>query len=85
LANVATQAAGVFVTLRDDTGAALGTTTINLPADGHRSFLLSPAYAGTTGKRGTVQFDTPAGGKISVLGLRATPNGTLTTIPVLKK
>ncbi len=85
LANVSTQAASVFVTLRSDTGAVLGTTTINLPAHGHTSFLLSPAYAATTGKRGTVQFDTPAGGSISVLGLRATPSATLTTIPTVPR
>jgi hypothetical protein len=85
LANVVNQAAGVFVVLKDDTGANLGTTTINLPADGHTSFLLTPTYAATAGKRGTVEFDTPSGGAISALGLRATPNATLTTIPVLKK
>ena len=36
----------------------------------------------TSGKRGTIEFDTPPGGQISVLGLRA--NGpALTTLPVL--
>ena len=37
-------------------------------------------------KRGTIEFDTPAGGQISVLGIRTTPLGTtttLTTIPAL--
>ena len=47
------------VVLRDDTGAVLGTPTINLPAQGHTSFLLTPTYAVTAGKRGTVEFDTP--------------------------
>jgi hypothetical protein len=37
------------------------------------------------GKRGTVEFDTPADGQISVLGLHATPTGAITTIPVLAK
>jgi hypothetical protein len=85
LANIANQAAGVFVVLRDDSGALLTTTTINLPAKGHTSFLLTPTYAVTSAKRGTVEFDTPVGGRISALGLRATPNATLTTIPVLPK
>ena len=71
--------------LGDDTGAALGSPTINLPATGHTSFLLTLNYAVTAGKRGTVEFDTPPGGQISALGLRATPAGTLTTIPVLRK
>jgi len=85
LANIVNQNAGVFVVLRDDTGASLGTTTINLKPDGHTSFLLTQTYAATAGKRGTVEFDTPPGGRISALGLRATPNATLTTIPVLTK
>ena len=38
----------------------------------------------TANKRGTIEFDTPAGGQISVLGLRFTPpNNALTTIPAL--
>ena len=38
----------------------------------------------TANKRGTIEFDTPAGGRISVLGLRFTPpNNALTTIPAL--
>ena len=85
LANVTGQAAAVPVILRDDAGTVLGTPTINLPADGHTSFLLTPTYAATAGKRGVVEFDTPAGGRISALGLRATPSGTLTTIPLLAK
>ena len=43
-------------------------------------------YPVTTAKRGTIEFDTPAGGQISVLGIRTTPletTTTLTTIPAL--
>jgi hypothetical protein len=36
----------------------------------------------TANTSGTIEFDTPAGGRISVLGLRFTPpNNALTTIP----
>ena len=85
LANVSNQATNVPVVLRDDTGATLGMATINLPARGHTSFMLTSSYSSVAGKRGTVEFDTPAGTQITVLGLRATPSGTLTTIPVLAK
>jgi len=85
LANLSAQAVSVPVVLRDDQGASLGSPSINLPANGHTSFLLAPIYAATAGKRGTIEFDTPAGGKIAALGLRATPSGTLTTVPVLVK
>jgi hypothetical protein len=85
LANVSSQPAAVPVTIRDDTGATLGTATINLPAQGHTSFMLPSSYAFANGKRGTVEFDTPAGTQISALGLRATSAGAVTTIPVLVK
>ena len=48
--------------------------------------MLSLQYPVTANKRGTIEFDTPAGGQISVLGIRTTPLGssnTLTTIPAL--
>src|SRR5207344_2184964 len=74
--NITGQSAAVPVTLRNDTGAVIGTPVINLSAHGHKAFLLGPTYAATAGKRGTVELDTPANGQISALGLRATPNGT---------
>jgi hypothetical protein len=85
LANVSSQAANVPVIIRDDTGATLGTATIDLAALGHTSFMLATGYPFVTGKRGTVEFDTPAGTQICALGIRATAAGALTTIPVLVK
>jgi hypothetical protein len=85
LANVSNQAANVPVVLRDDTGANLGTAAINLAARGHTSFMLTGNYASVANKRGTVEFDASAGTQISVLGLRATPTGAVTTIPVFAK
>jgi hypothetical protein len=85
LANISNQAVAVPVVLRDDKAAGLGTATINLLAHGHTSFMLTASYASVANKRGTVEFDTPDGAQISVLGLRATPNGAVTTLPVLAK
>ncbi|MEQ1947893.1 MAG: S8 family serine peptidase [Bryobacteraceae bacterium] len=82
VANMAAQAANIVVVIRDDNGTQIGTSTINLPAQGHASFMLNQQYSVTSGKRGTVEFRTPSGGQIAVLGLRA--NGpALTTLPVL--
>jgi hypothetical protein len=82
LANVGGQAANIPVVIRDDTGTQIGKDTIDLPAQGHTSFLLATKYGLTDRKRGTMEFDTPAAGQISGLGLRA--NGkTLTTLPLL--
>jgi len=82
IANLSSLAANINVTIRNDSGTALDTQVINVPPQGHTSFMLSSVYPSTAGIRGTIQFDTPAGGQINVLGLRA--NGpALTTVPVL--
>ena len=86
VASLAAQATNVPVMIRDHTGTPIGSpTTIPLSALGHTSFMLNnppPGFPVTTGKRGTIEFDAPPGGQISVLGLRA--NGpALTTLPVL--
>ena len=47
--------------------------------------MLPDKYAEATKGRGMVEFVVPQSGKISAIGLRATPTGTLTTIPVLAR
>jgi hypothetical protein len=84
--NLPFQAANVGIVIRDDTGAQLATDSIAMSATGHTSFVLSTRYPVTVNKRGTIEFDTPPSGRISVLGIRTTPLGssaTLTTIPPL--
>jgi hypothetical protein len=90
IANAAAQAATVNVIIRDDAGAQIGTGSIPLLAHGHASFMLTDTsgggWASTAGVRGTVEFQTPSGGQIAPLGLRAAaiPGGfTITTIPVM--
>ena len=77
------RAGNITVLIRDDTGAQIGTGSISLPGSAHTSFVLSSQFAFTANIRGTAEFFTPAGGRISLLGIRFTPPGTLTTIPVL--
>jgi hypothetical protein len=86
--NVSALAALIPIVIRDDTGAVISTagTTIALAGNGHTSFVVSTQYPVTAHLRGTIEFDTPAGGQIAVLGIRTTPLGsstTLTTIPAL--
>ena len=84
--NVSSQDATIGVVIRDDTGAQIGTGSLAVSANGHTSFVLPLQYPVTDGKRGTIQFNTPPGGQISVLGIRTTPLGTsktITTIPAL--
>ncbi len=85
LANVANVGAGVNVVIRNDAGTLLQSAVINLPANGQTSFVLPDQYPSAAGKRGTIEFITPPGGRISVIGLRAGTAGNLTTIPVLAK
>ena len=79
--NVSAQNAVIPVIIRDDTGALISPlgATISLGGSGHTAFVLSDLALGfpiTADKRGTIEFDTPAGGQISVLGLRFTPPNT---------
>jgi len=87
VANVSSQNAILRVVIRDDTGAQIADAlepAISLAGNGHTSFVLSTLFPVTANKRGTIEFDTPTGGQISVLGLRFTPpNNALTTIPAL--
>jgi hypothetical protein len=89
IANLSGQDVNIPVVIRDDTGAVIGKAgaTILVRANYQTSFVLSDPAQGfpvTADKRGTIEFDTPAGARISVLGLRFTPpNNALTTIPAL--
>ena len=86
--NVSTQSGNNGIVIRDETGTIIRdpSTTISLAGSAHTSFVLSQQYPVTAAIRGTIEFDTPSGGRISVLGIRTTPEGTsntLTTIPPL--
>jgi len=82
LSNPSTIAANITVNIRDEGGNLLQTSTIKLPANGHTSFMLPSAYPVTNGIRGSVEFVAQFF-QPSVIGLRAGPGGTLTTIPAL--
>jgi len=75
----------VPVTIRKDTGASVAASTITLPSNGHTSFLLANQLPATAGIRGVLEFDTPPGAQISVLGIRSPPALTFTTLPALAK
>jgi len=83
LANIATQTGNVAVIVRDDTGVQIASGSIPVAGKGHSAFVLSAMFPATAAQRGTIEFDTPSGGQISVLGVRTTPPGTLTSVPAL--
>jgi len=59
--------------------------TIPIQALAHLSFQLDTRFPVTALRRGTVEFVTPAGGQISVLGIRFNPAGTFSTVPPIAK
>ena len=81
--NISSQLANIHVVLRDDTGAQIGTGSVSLAGNAHTSFVISTQFPATANIRGTAEFDTPAGGHISLLGIRFSAANALTTIPVL--
>jgi virginiamycin B lyase len=94
LANLSPLSTNVPVILRNDAGVQIGSGSIALFGSGHTSFVLSTQFPVTVNIRGTVEFDSPVAGpalpgfpttftQISVIGIRYTPPGTLTTIPAL--
>ena len=86
LANVSTQPANVTVIIRDDNGNILQSPVLSVPALGHTSFVLVNRFGVAAQRRGTLEFQTPAGGQISVLGIRYyNPTQAFSTIPAFAK
>jgi len=86
VANLASQAAVIKVVLKDDQGNSLGNAaSISLAAHAHTAFMLATNYPAVAGHFGTLELDTPSGGQISALGIRATPGQAITSVPVLVK
>jgi hypothetical protein len=81
VANTTAAQGNIAITIRDDTGTLLQSQTLTLPAMGQTSFNLVTRYPVTVGRRGTVEFGTPVGGQITVLGLRFNPTGAFSTVP----
>jgi hypothetical protein len=90
VANLSTLEANIPVTVRDAGGALLAQGTIVLPRFGQASFSLTEKYPATNGKQGSIQFETPEFGSISLFGLRTVPIDSgrafsMTTIPVVAR
>jgi hypothetical protein len=84
--NAGSQTTNVPVVIRDDTGAVIVTETLSLAANGHSAFtLVTDKYPATASIRGTIEFDTPAGGQIGALAFRFPVTHTFTTLPALAK
>lgn len=90
IVNPSTVATTVGITVADETGKVIGTSSVDLPPSGKTAAALRslPGLAQMVGRRGTVQFavtkPTNFTGSVSVLGLRF--NGSaITSIPAVGK
>ena len=82
IANPGNTASTIAITATDNTGAAIGTSTVVLPAFNKTAVVLRslPGLEGSAGKQGTARFAVTNGPGVVVLGIRA--NGVaLTSIP----
>jgi hypothetical protein len=82
LVNLTSDAVTINATIRDDSGAQIGLQPFAVPAMGHTSFALNDRLPVTSGRRGVVEFQTTAGAAIAGLGLRFSPSGSFTSVPV---
>jgi hypothetical protein len=84
VANLSTTAATITATVLDLNGNQIGTYSLQLPANGHTSFLFPSQFAVSTNQQGIVQFSSNSGGSLAGVGLRATATaGTFTSVPVI--
>ena len=83
VANSSAVSAIIPLIIYDQSGTQVASSTVTLPAHGQTAFVLSDRIAATVNSKGSARFNTPAGGAISVLGLRFPSSGAFTTIPVI--
>ena len=82
LVNLAIGSASITAIIRDEDGMQLGVQQMVVTGNGHTSFALPDKLSVTIGKRGIIQFQSTSGG-ISGLGLRFSPFGPFTGVPVV--
>ena len=83
MANLSTSAANISATIWDANGSQIGTESINLSGDGHGGYVVPTVFTVTAGQRGTIQFENMSGGGLAGIGLRFSPFGTFTSVPII--
>jgi len=82
IANQSAAPQTVAVTLFDQSGVQVASSQVNLPAFGHSAFFVPAQFAQAAGQLGIIQFQSAAG--VTGIGLRFSPAGTFTSIPIIK-
>ena len=85
IANSSTASGSIGVTIRDDSGNLILTTTVQVPIQGHASFDLAGNYPAAANIRGTIELAGPGSGGIGALGVRYGANHEIAAVvPVVK-
>ena len=84
IANMSGLSAYITATAWDENGNRLAAAVFNISANGHVSFTLPSQIGLSGGKRGLVRFQSSSADGIAVLGLRFSPYGTFTSVPVIQ-
>jgi hypothetical protein len=79
-ASIGSSTGSIAVFIRDEAGNLLQNATMTLPMGGHTAFMLPTNDPVTNGIRGTIEFQAQYFQPL-VIGIRAGPGGTLTSIP----
>jgi hypothetical protein len=81
LGNLNSSAVNLSAAFFDDNGNSLASPqTVSLPGSGHTAFILSSQFAFTANSKGLMKITGSSG--LLAVGLRASPYGTLTSVPV---
>ncbi len=78
-------AADWVMTVRDESGNSITSGSLSLPARGHTSFEASERFPEILGRKGTIELRNNLGGNLSILGIRFSPSGSFTSVPVIAK
>jgi hypothetical protein len=82
LANQSAATQSVTVTLIDQNGVQLSSSPVSLAAYGHMSFFLSTQFPKSVNQLGIMQVQGAAG--VTGVGLRMSPQGSFTSIPIIR-
>ena len=83
LVNASGTPAVLKVEIRDENGVLLKLEALALPGRGHTAFIVAEKFPSSLGRRGTVEFQNTGSQLVTGLGLRFTPSGGFTSIPVI--
>jgi len=84
LVNWSSQPAIIGATIRDEGGSQIDLQAVTLPAMGHTSFNIPDRFPAAAGRRGVIELQNTAGrAVVTGVGLRFSPNGTFTSVPVV--